>query len=123
MRSRMRLPLIFLVAAIAGCSVPGAQGVDPANLGAKAVLIFSVGASSTRKFSVVPEVVLKRADAPASPWRGVGAVPIGNGYTPSDFEAEYAKVVTMLVEPGQYDFFLYAAAGNAYYPNPIFTKI
>jgi len=116
--------LIFLAALpLVGCgSVPSLDDVDPNNLQpTQAMLLFSAGASSPCKVNTA-QMVLKNSTAPAALLRGEAVFQLNNAHIASAFPGEYANVLSIVVAPGTYDFWLSSANAFFHYPDPVFSK-
>ena len=109
--------LTIVSAALTACAVqvPDISTVDVNNLTEEqAVLIFSTAADNTC-VSFGSSVVLKPVSAPANFGDSIGGRQLNNPFIDSHFEDEYALVHTMVLAPGEYDFWLHSTNPNTVY--------
>jgi hypothetical protein len=115
--------IVLGVLPLVGCgSVPSLNDVDPNNLQpTQAMLLFSAGASSPCKVNSA-QMVLKSSTAPAALLRGEAVFQLNNAYIASAFPGEYANVLSIVVAPGTYDFWVSSVNPFLHYPDPVFSK-
>ena len=109
--------LAIFIALLTACAVqvPDISTVDPNNLSEEqALLIFSTAADDTC-VSFGSSVVLKPVSAASNLGESIGGRQLNNPFVDSHFEDDYVLVHTMVVSPGEYDFWLHSTNPNTYY--------
>lgn len=111
-RTAMKINKIIILLAtilgLIGCAapLPSINDVDPNKLtNQQAMLIVSTGADETC-ISFSSTVVVKQVDKKPSILSSIGVMQINNDFVKSDFKEEYGKVYTLVLQPGEYDFWL-----------------
>lgn len=125
----MNLKTIFLlnlfIAALllSGCSnLKSLKDVNPNALQPnQSVLIVSAGAKIPCKKNTA-SMMLKKSSAPADLSNSIGGVRMNNAYLKSDFNNEYSRVVSIVVEPGKYNFWAHSSNPYGEYLSPILTE-
>jgi len=115
----MKSTLAFFLVLLTACAVqvPDISAVDVNNLTEEqALLIFSTAADNTC-VSFGSSVVLKPVSAASNLGESIGGRQLNNPFVNSHFEDEYALVHTMVVSPGNYDFWLHSTNPYTYYEN------